>query len=81
VFCKIYVIIKVFDLNNDSHVRLCHYGMACPQVADGEDGLQTWSTAANVFSKQSRTAEKCWSSSLGVVRGNKQFLTVKIKAC
>jgi hypothetical protein len=49
VFCKIYVIIKVFDLNNDSHVRLCHYGMARPQVADGEDGLQTWRVAANVY--------------------------------
>jgi hypothetical protein len=43
--------------------------MARPQVADGGDGLQIWRVAANILNKQSRTAEKGWSSSLGVGRG------------
>jgi hypothetical protein len=47
----------------------CHRGMARPQVADGGDGLQIWGVAANILNKQSRTADKGWSSSLGVGRG------------
>jgi hypothetical protein len=46
-----------------------HHGMARPQVADGEDALQFWRTAANILNKQLRTADKGWSSSLGVGRG------------
>jgi hypothetical protein len=49
----------------------CHHGMARPQVADGGDGLQIWRLAANILNKQSRTADKGWSSSLGVGRGAK----------
>jgi hypothetical protein len=53
------------------HVKYihCHHGMACPQAADGGDGLQIWRVAANIFNKQWRTAEKGWSSSLGVGHG------------
>jgi hypothetical protein len=47
----------------------CHNGMARPQVADGGDGLQIWKVAAKMLNKQSRTADKGWSSSLGVGRG------------
>jgi hypothetical protein len=43
--------------------------MACPQVVDGGDGLHVWRVAANILNKQSRTADKGWSSILGVVRG------------
>jgi hypothetical protein len=55
-------------------IRMCvwvpyHHGMARPQVADGGDGLQIWRVAANILNKQSRTADKGWSSSLGVGRG------------
>jgi hypothetical protein len=32
--------------------------MARPQVADGEDGLQTWKVAADILNKQSRTTDK-----------------------
>jgi hypothetical protein len=39
-----------------------------PQIADGGDGLQEWREAANILNKQSRTADKGWSSSLGVGR-------------
>jgi hypothetical protein len=49
----------------------CHHGMARPQVADGEDGLQIWRVAANILNKQSRTADKGWPSSLVVGRGAK----------
>jgi len=42
----------------------CHHGMARPQVAAGGDILQMWRVAANVMSKQSRTADKLWSSSV-----------------
>jgi hypothetical protein len=34
-------------------------------------GLQLWRVAANILNKQSRTADKGWSSSLGVGRGAK----------
>jgi hypothetical protein len=44
-----------------------HHGMARPQVADGEDGLQIWRVTSNILYKQSRT-DKGWSSSLGVGR-------------
>jgi hypothetical protein len=40
--------------------------MAHPQVADGGDALQIWRVATNILKKQSRTADKGWSSSLGV---------------
>jgi hypothetical protein len=40
----------------------CHHGMARPQGGDGGDALQVWS-------KQSRTADTGWTSSLGVGRG------------
>jgi hypothetical protein len=43
--------------------------MARPQVADGGNTLQVWRVAANILNKQSRTADKGWSSSLGVGRG------------
>jgi hypothetical protein len=47
----------------------CHHGMARPRVADRGYGLQIWRVAANIFNKQSRTADSGWSSSLGVGRG------------
>jgi hypothetical protein len=55
------------------HVRWvpCHHGMARSQVADGEDGLQIWRVAANLLNKQSRTADKGWSSSWGLGMGLK----------
>jgi hypothetical protein len=40
-----------------------------PQVADGGNDRQIWRVTANVLNKQSRTADKGWSSSLGVGRG------------
>jgi len=43
--------------------------MARPRAADGGDGLQIWKIAANVINKQSRTANKEWSPSLGVGHG------------
>jgi hypothetical protein len=54
-----------------NHVKWvpCHHGVARPQVADGGDGLQIWRVAANILNKQSRTAYRGWSSSLGVGRG------------
>jgi len=35
-----------------------HHGITRPQVADGEDGLQAWSAAANILNMQLRTADK-----------------------
>jgi len=57
--------------NLEIHVRCvpCHHGMARPQVADGGEGTQIWRVAANILNKQSRTANKGWSSCLGVGRG------------
>jgi hypothetical protein len=55
---------------NVIHVKWvpCHHGTARPQVADGGDGLQIWRVAANILNKQSRTADRGRSSSLGVGR-------------
>jgi len=43
-----------FDLET-GHPR---HVMARPRVADGGDGLQIWTVAANILNKQSRTADK-----------------------
>jgi hypothetical protein len=43
--------------------------MARPQVATGGDRLQIWTVAVNTLNKQSRTADRGWSSSLVVRRG------------
>jgi len=43
------------------------HGMARPQVGDGRPPI--WKIAANILNKQSRTADKGWSSSLGFGRG------------
>jgi hypothetical protein len=43
--------------------------MAGPQAADGGHGLQIWGVARNILNKQSRTANRGWSSSLGVGQG------------
>jgi hypothetical protein len=50
-------------------VGSCHHGIVHPRVADGGDALHIWRVAGNIFNKQSRTAEKRRSSSLGVGRG------------
>jgi hypothetical protein len=65
------VVVIFFDNANIMHVRWvpCHHGMVCPQVADGGDALQFWREAANILNKQVRTADKGWSSSLGIGRG------------
>jgi hypothetical protein len=39
------------------------------QVANRGDGLQVWRVAANILNKQSRTADKGWSSMCGVGSG------------
>jgi len=43
--------------------------MTRPQVVDGGEDLQIWKASANVLNKQSRTADKGQSFSLGVGRG------------
>jgi hypothetical protein len=43
--------------------------MARPRVADGGDGLQIWMVSANILNKQSRTADKGWSTGRGLSEG------------
>jgi hypothetical protein len=50
-----------------------------PRVAGGGDGLRLWSVAANILNKIARKAEKEWSSSLEVGRGDNSSL--KKTAC
>jgi hypothetical protein len=59
--------LKLKTLFVNIHVKWvpCHHGMARPQVSDGGYDLQIWRVAANILDKQSRTADKGWSSSLG----------------
>jgi hypothetical protein len=60
---------SIRDLSPHMRWVSCHHGMARPQVADGGDGRQILRVAANLLNKQSRTADKGCSSSLGVGRG------------
>lgn len=53
---------------------LCYHGVALPYVADREDGLHIWSTAAVVL-KEELTAEKAWYYSLGIERGIDSYVT------
>jgi hypothetical protein len=48
--------------------------MARPQVADGGDGLHISKVAANILNKQLRTADKMWSSSLGLTTPQRKEL-------
>jgi hypothetical protein len=71
IFCIPQILNKKLEYNRTVHVRwvLCHYGMACPQIANGGDKFQIWRAAVNILNKQSWPADKGWSSSLGVGRG------------
>jgi len=51
----------------------CHDGMAHIQVVDG-GRPPIWRVAANILNKQSPTADKGWSSNLGVRRGAEIWL-------
>jgi len=51
--------------------------MSCPQDADGGMASWMWRVAVNILNEQLRTADKGWSSSLGVGRGANKFFTVK----
>ena len=44
----------------------CHHGMARTLVADGRTAYKIEGLAANIWNKQSQTADNGWSSSLGV---------------
>jgi hypothetical protein len=59
----------IFALFLQKLFQFCYHGMARPQFSHGEDGLQIWRVAANILNKHQRTADKEWSSSLGVGRG------------
>jgi hypothetical protein len=48
----------------------CHHGMTHPQFADGEDGLQLWSVAANKLNNKPQTADMECASSLEVGCGS-----------
>jgi hypothetical protein len=61
-----YLVTKLHTKYADVKWVPCHHITARPQVAEGRDGLHIWRLAANILNKQSRTAEKEWSSSLGV---------------
>jgi hypothetical protein len=68
---KIFIDVHIFSIPEYEEAMLggsCHHGMAHPQVADG-DSLQFWRVAVNILNKQSWTADKGWSTSLGVRRG------------
>jgi hypothetical protein len=58
-FTLLYFTLLCYILTS-THVNVgpCHHGMTRPRVADGGDGLQIWRLAANIWNKQSRTADK-----------------------
>jgi hypothetical protein len=50
----------MYNIYENSHVSEVpsNHSMSRPRVADGEDGLQLWKVAANIWNKQSPTADK-----------------------
>jgi hypothetical protein len=49
--------IKLYKTNLIKGIS-CHYGMMCPQVADGGDTLQIWRVTVNISNKKSWTTGK-----------------------
>jgi hypothetical protein len=47
----------------------CQHGKARPQVAVGGDGRHIWRVDANILNTPSRTADRGWSSWMGVGGG------------
>ena len=62
------IILKMFLLQS-VFVGPWPHGMARPQVADREDGLQIWGVAANILNKQSRTTSGVVLQLGGLVEG------------
>jgi hypothetical protein len=48
--------------------RSCYNGVARPEATDGGTTSNIWRVAANILNKQSRKADKGWSSRLGAGR-------------
>jgi hypothetical protein len=51
---------KFLTLYKTCHVKWVpsHHGMACPQVANGGNGLKILIVAANIMNKQSQTTDR-----------------------
>jgi hypothetical protein len=70
---------------NKVRLSLSTYKVLGHPLAEDEEGLRIWKVAANLLNKQSETADKGWSSSLGVGRGlqlpavEKQCVTCYVK--
>jgi hypothetical protein len=69
VVCLAFIIMYLLILGVNVRLVLRYHGMAHSQVADGGEGLQLLRVAANILNKQSRAADKGWSSRSGVGRG------------
>jgi hypothetical protein len=54
-------------------VSVCHHGVARPQVAN-EGTTSSMEGSCELLNKQAGTADKEWSSSLGVGQDSKNFL-------
>jgi hypothetical protein len=59
-------VIKVYSQLTHARWVPSHHSMWRPQVADISDALQCWRVVADILTKQSRTADKAWPSSLEV---------------
>lgn len=45
-----------------------HHSIKCPQTVDGGYSFHTWKVVTNTLNKKSHTAQKEWSSTLGLVK-------------
>jgi hypothetical protein len=61
------------------YFKCVHYCMAHAQVADRDDGPQTWVVSAIILNKQLRTTDERWSSSMGVGRGSMSWCEISKK--
>ena len=64
----LFIVLILFSPSSRVFVGPCHHGIARPQVRM-EERPPIWRVSANKSNKQSRTADKWWSSSLRVGRG------------
>jgi hypothetical protein len=55
----------------------CYHGRERPQVADGDD-IEIWGATTNIMNKQSRAADKWWSSRLWAGVAANIVFTIKL---
>ena len=73
--------VKTLNIDLMSIYKTCHNVMAHSEVGGCRNGPPKWRVDANILNKQSLTADKGWSSSLGVGRAANKSPIVRTCHC